>query len=187
MIGWRRQDEIRKRDARHLFGRLEGIFAILFSLIATCPACSSKASKPSEKPESTVTTAEAPTTRLSFQTIDKGSRSGVREPLQTVVRHSAEWNALWQKHASVKPNPPSTPAVDFSKDIVAAVFLGEKPTGGFDVEIVRIDQTATAVVIEYREKSPLPGSVVTQALTQPFHIVKVLGASSLTASFRRAS
>jgi len=186
MIDWRRQDEIRKPDEGHLFG-LEVVFAILLSLIATCPACSLEATRPGEKPKPTIATAEAPTTRLSFQTIDKGSQSGVREPLQTVVRGPAEWKTLWQKHASIKLNPHPAPAVDFSKDIVAGVFLGEKLTGGFDVEIVRIDQTGPALVIEYREKSPLPGSIVTQALTQPFHIVKVLRASSLTASFRRAS
>jgi protease stability complex PrcB-like protein len=187
MIDWHRQDAICKRDARHLFGRLEGIFAILFSLIATCPACSSEATKPGEKPKPTIATAEAPTTRLSFLTIDKGSQSGVREPLQTVVRGPAEWKTLWQKHASIKPNPLPAPAVDFSKEIVVGVFLGEKPTGGNDIDIIRIEQSGAALVIEYREKNPLPGSIVTQALTQPFHIVKVFGASSLRASFRRAS
>ena len=186
MIDWRRQDEIRKPDAGHLFG-LEVVFAILLSLIATCPACSLDATRPGEKPKPTIATAEAPTTRLWFQTIDKGSQSGLREPLQAIVRGPAEWKTLWQKHASTKPNPPPAPAVDFSKDIVAGVFLGEKPTGGFDVEIVRVDQTGAAVVIEYREKSPLPGSFVTQALTQPFHIVKILAGKDLTPSFRRAS
>jgi hypothetical protein len=187
MIDWREQNEIPTRDARHIFQRPEGLFAILLSLIITCPACSSEARMPREKSESTIATSEAPDIRVSFQTIDKGSRSGVREPLQTVVRDEVEWNALWQKHASVTPNPAPAPAVDFSKEIVGGVFLGEKPTGGVDVEIVRIDQTGPALVIEYREKSPLPGSIVTQALTQPFHIVKILGASGLTASFRRAS
>ena len=141
---------------------------------------------PGKESESTIAT-EARPTQVSFQTIDKGSRSGVRGPLQTVVRDAVEWNALWQKHASVKPNPPSTPAVDFSKDIVAGVFLGEKPTGGYDIAIIRIEQSQNSLVIEYRETNPLPGSIVTQVLTQPFHIVKILGASGLTASFRRAS
>jgi hypothetical protein len=185
MIDWRRQ-EIHKSDVGHLSG-LEVVFAILLSLITICSTSSSETTKPGEKSKPSLAAAEVPFNQVSFQSIDKGSRSGVRDPLQTVVRGPAEWKTLWQKHASIKPNPPPTPAVDFSKDIVAGVFLGEKPTGGYDIAIIRIEQSHNALVIEYREKNPVPGSIVTQALTQPFHIVKVFGASSLRASFRRAS
>ena len=187
MIDKRGQDDILTRATRHLFRRLQSSFAILLSLIATCPACSSEASRPGEKPESTIATTEAPLTRVSFQTLDRGPRSGVRDPLQTIVRDAADWNALWQIHASIKPNPPPAPAVDFSRDIIAGVFAGEKSTGGYDVEILRTEKSDVALIIYYRERSPLPGSIVTQALTQSFHIVKVLGASNLAASFRRAS
>lgn len=125
--------------------------------------------------------------QVSFQTIAMGSRSGVRQPLQIVLRTQDEWAALWQKHIAGEINSQPLASIDFNKDLVAAVFLGEKATGGYDVEIVRIERSGTALVIDYREKAPPTGGIVTQALTQPFHIVKVLAASNLTASFRRAS
>src|SRR5919108_3449580 len=128
---------------------------------------------------------DKPAVQLPFQTIAKGYRSGVREPLQTVARNQAEWDSVWKKH-SVQTNPPPSPFIDFKKQIVVAVFLGEKPTGGYDVEIIRVEQSDGALVIHYREKSPLPGSIAIQALTQPFHIIQIVRDDNLKPTFRRA-
>ena len=127
------------------------------------------------------------TVEVSFQTIAKGYRSGVRESLQVVASNRAEWDALWKRHVSIETNPAPTPAINFDKEIVIGVFLGEKPTGGYDVEIIRVEQTDGALVLHYREKSPLPGSIAIQALTQPFHIIQVVRDDNLKPTFRRAS
>ena len=128
-----------------------------------------------------------PPVQLSFQTIAKGYRSGVRESLQIVARNNAEWDSAWKRHVSVETNPAPPPAIDFNKQIVVAVFLGEKPTGGYDVEVIRVEQSDGELVIHYREKSPLPGGIVIQALTQPFHIIQVARDDNLKPTFRRAS
>jgi hypothetical protein len=127
------------------------------------------------------------TVDTSFQTVVKGARSGVRDPLQIVIRSQAEWDALWKRHVSIETNPPPPPAIDFNKQIVIGVFLGEKPTGGYDVEITRAEQSDGALVLHYREKSPLPGSIAIQVLTQPFHIIQVVRDDNLKPAFRRAS
>ena len=126
-------------------------------------------------------------TPLKFQTIAKNTRSGVREPLQIVVRSPAEWKALWQKHIAADPNSSPAPAVDFANNIIAAVFSGEKPTGGYAVEIIAAEKSDGALLIYYREMSPRPGAIVTQMLTQPFHMVTVAGGNNLQAAFRRSS
>jgi PrcB C-terminal len=126
-----------------------------------------------------------PAMQLSFQTIAKGYRSGVREPLQTVARNQAEWDSVWKRH-SVETNPPPPPFIDFKNQIVVALFLGEKPTGGYDVEIIRAEQSDGALVLHYREKSPLPGSIAIQAMTQPFHIIQIVRDDTLKPTFRRA-
>jgi hypothetical protein len=41
--------------------------------------------------------------------------------------------------------------------------------------------------IALREKTPLPGGIVTQAITQPFHIVRVAINGTGTVGFRRIS
>jgi len=101
----------------------------------------------------------------------KGYLSGIREPLQKVVRNQAEWLELWRKHTSDFNTTP--PTVLFDQEIVAAVFLGDKPTGGYDVTIVRAERSGDELVIYYLEQAPPPGGIVTQAFMQPFHIVRI--------------
>jgi hypothetical protein len=102
-------------------------------------------------------------------TVAQGAYSGISDASEVVVRSPAEWNALWKAHAGLQP----IPAVDFSQELVAAVFLGTRPSGGFGVEILGTRREAAALVIEYRERVPAASDIVTQALTSPFHIVKL--------------
>ncbi len=122
---------------------------------------------------------------VTFQTLSKGSRSGVRDRRQVILRSQAEWNALWAQHVSVDMNPAPPPTINFATDLVVAVFLGEQPTGGSDVVISRAQRSDGTVIIYFRERAPAPGAIVTQSLTQPFHIVRINNSVDSMVSFRR--
>jgi len=57
--------------------------------------------------------------------------------------------------------------------MVAGVFSGEKSTGGYEVEITRAERKDSRLYLYYLEKSPPPDAIVTQVLTQPYHLVKL--------------
>jgi len=126
-------------------------------------------------------------TQVGFQTITRGYRSGVRAPLQIVAHTEPEWNALWRQHSSIEATPPPLPVIDFEKHNIIGLFLGDKPTGGYEVEIIRAEQSNNDLVIYHREKYPTGRGVVIQSLTQPFHIVRVTGAINSRVIFRRES
>ena len=123
--------------------------------------------------------------QAGFHTIAKGYRSGVREPLQVVARNQNDWETLWRRHASVDVIPRPLPIIDFEKFIVVGIFLGDKPTGGYEAEIIRAELSNTDLVILYREKAPTGRGEVIQSLTQPYHIVQVTGAVNSGVIFRR--
>jgi hypothetical protein len=127
-----------------------------------------------------------PETSLSLTTVAKGYRSGIREPLQIVVRNKDEWNAIWKRHSSIDTNPRPAPSIDFNREMVVGIFLGEKNTGGYEVEILRGEKD-NLLYFYYREKSPAAGAIVTQVLTQPFHLVKVAKYQNVQVIFRRDS
>lgn len=102
-------------------------------------------------------------------TLMRGPMSPVEDSMQVVARTAAEWTTLWKSHASAQTEP----AVDFSTDMVAAVFMGTQATGGFSVEIVATRREADALIIEYVERRPGRRDVTAQVLTSPFHIVKL--------------
>jgi hypothetical protein len=126
------------------------------------------------------------TDRVSFKTIAKGVRSGIREPVQIAIRSQSEWQKLWRQHTSTSTASAPLPVVDFDKEIVAAVFLGERPTGGYTVEISAAEVAGSLLTVFVKETSPNPGAIVTQGFTQPFHIVRIEAATVETISFRRA-
>jgi hypothetical protein len=115
-----------------------------------------------------------------------GVRSGVREPSQIAIRSQTEWQNLWRQHTSTSTAPAPLPPVDFEKEIIAAVFLGEKPTGGYGVEISSAEVADSSLTVFVKETSPKPGAILTQAINQPFHIVRIEAAGLKTVSFRRA-
>jgi hypothetical protein len=107
--------------------------------------------------------------RSEVVTLARGDHSGIDEPRQLVVRTLEAWRALWREHAGGA----EAPAVDFATSMVVAVFLGTRPTSGYQVEIVRVLQEPSGLVVEYRERRPPPGAVTLQVLTTPFHIARI--------------
>ena len=124
-------------------------------------------------------------TGLPIDTVEKGYRSGVREALQVVIRNQDEWNAFWKRHSSIDTNPTPAPIIDFNREMLVGIFLGEKSTGGYEIEIVRAEKRDSSLYFYYQGKSPPPGAMVTQALTQPFHLVRVAKYDKPQIIFRR--
>jgi len=102
-------------------------------------------------------------------TVAQGSYSGIDERTEASVTTAADWQALWKTHGGSGTAAP----VDFTKEIVAAVFLGTRPTGGHSVEIVSSRREGNALIVEFVEHRPPADAIVTQALTSPFHIVRL--------------
>jgi len=110
---------------------------------------------------------------VPFSTLATGLASGVGQPTQIVVRSQNEWTALWSRHMRAPSAPPPPPSVDFSRDMVVALFMGERPTGGYAIEVTQIERTDAGLSIRYRTRHPDPSAMQTQALTQPFHLIKL--------------
>ena len=107
---------------------------------------------------------------VAFTAIARGPHSGIRHPEEAVIASSAEWQALWSRHA---PPAAAAPAVDFSADVVIGIFAGERNTAGYQVDIVAIEREAAEVVVAYQVKAPPGGAVVAQVITSPFQLVRL--------------
>jgi hypothetical protein len=103
----------------------------------------------------------------TLRTIDKGDHSLIADGRQVIVRTPTEWHALWREHAGERERP----AADLSREMIVGVFLGSRPTAGFRIEIVGVDERDSGVVVRYRETRPSPGGLTAQVLTSPYHLV----------------
>jgi hypothetical protein len=127
--------------------------------------------------------ASQPDTRVTAAAVVK-MQPAIPVGVQNIVRSQAEWLTLWRRHSNDLNATP--PAVVFDLEIVAAIFLGEKPTGGYDVTILRAGQSGDELIVEYQEKTPAPGSINIQVFQQPFHIVRINREVGPKVTFRRA-
>jgi hypothetical protein len=100
-------------------------------------------------------------------TVSKGDSSEQQTQRQVVARTAAEWQAVWTAHSpGAKP-----PVVDFATNMVVGVFLGTKPSAGYEVEIVKTREEGTDLVVEYVVRQPGRGMMAAQILTEPYHLI----------------
>ena len=121
---------------------------------------------------------EIPFTRLGkgysnyYAYEETGARS--TPPFFRVVTDQAGWDAflarMYPPYSSLEP---SLPAPDFGSAVVIAAFQGVKPTGGYSIEVVSIEEKEGVVDVRLNVVEPRPSDIVTQAFTAPYDIVGV--------------
>ena len=57
--------------------------------------------------------------------------------------------------------------------MVIGVFMGSRPSAGFAVEILAVEERAGATVVSYREKAPARDAVAAQVITSAYQLVAV--------------
>lgn len=83
---------------------------------------------------------------VQFVTLASGKTSGVHEPTQLVIREQAAWRALWRRHAG--PTVLPVPDVDFTREMVVAIFAGESQAPRA-LSIRRITRESAGLVVSY--------------------------------------
>lgn len=108
-----------------------------------------------------------------MRTIGKGAFSGIQETMEVVITNQTQWADIWNKHSARKTPVDAPPEVDFQKESVIFVALGQKRTGGYAVEIAGLQRANDKTEIMVKTRAPKPGGFQLQALSAPFHIVVV--------------
>ena len=92
-------------------------------------------------------------------------------PAYQLFFDSQTWSRFWHQISS-KP----VPEIDFSKHLVLFMFQGIKPTGGYGIEMIRIEinDKRTKLNITTEFKKPAPNQAVDLGETNPYAIIKLL-------------
>lgn len=107
------------------------------------------------------------------RSIAYGYHTGLATPAHAVIRTVDEWIETWSRHHSnVIPCPP-LPRIDFTREMVLFVAVGQRPTGGYGVRITRTRIEGGEMVAEARETRPPAGAIVPMVVSQPYEFVRV--------------
>lgn len=113
----------------------------------------------------------------SLMLISMGSLHGAGKekiPAQrTVITSEAEWEALKEKMNSVNSVSADfkNDTIDFSEEVVIAIFEPVKTTGGHSVYIS--ETTETNEEIQIKVKTTTPEGMATTVMTQPYYLAKM--------------
>ena len=111
--------------------------------------------------------------QVSFETLIEDQMGGyVKEEIRVISDRKSLLEVYGYVNRIRKPGF-SIPEIDFSKETVIAVFMGEKTTGGYGVIVEDVKEEKGKLVVAIKETKPGSKNMVTMAITQPFCIVKI--------------
>lgn len=130
------------------------------------PPAASSASPVSSPSSVSSSSSASPASSASSQW--HGDYGGSEQFAVRVLRTASEWEAFWRQVRRGQPR-----SLDVAREMAVAVSLGERRTGGYRVEIVGVQPQERKLVVTYREITPAPDMMVTQALTTPWAVAVV--------------
>ncbi len=126
-----------------------------------------------EVPVGSVAGADEPAA-VPFATVAAGTASGIRTITLVVIRSPAEWTRVWHKHtAGTQGKDTAEPTIDFTEEMVIAVFAGEVSLDT-RATIIKIVKEKQQLRVLYRIGTFQPGPTpLDLAAATPFHIVRL--------------
>ncbi len=103
---------------------------------------------------------------LEFETLAHNFDSRYEEEMFYVIKDEETFVNLWENTLEE-----ATIEVNFDEQMVLAIFMGEKPSGGYGIEITHVIETDNAIEVTAIETVPGEEDMVTMALTYPSHVI----------------
>ncbi|MBI5065914.1 protease complex subunit PrcB family protein [Candidatus Woesearchaeota archaeon] len=112
------------------------------------------------------------TKELKLEEISKDIYSGHNWGEYYVITDFITWNNLWRTTHSKTLPMPELPEVDFSTEMIFAVYFGETKRSGRNISIEKVLETDKELVVSVIHSYPDPEEQTAAVLTAPYHIVK---------------
>lgn len=105
-----------------------------------------------------------------------GAKSGINNFETVFVDNKDDWEKLWKRHSAMPGGKAKAiPNVNFKKERLVAVFLGERYTLGYRVclTVFVFPDKPDQLYVIYKEIKPESGRMHAQVMVQPFVVRKV--------------
>lgn len=116
---------------------------------------------------------ENTTGTLPVKTVAKGFNSLEKQKTELIIKSHEELKNLWNIIYATQLDKPPLPNIDFDTNIIIGIFLGEKPTAGFSIEVQKIMEENGKIIVYIEETSPPQDSFQAQIITEPYHVIQI--------------
>lgn len=118
--------------------------------------------------KNTVGVEENASKQLLFEVLNESAYQGRENESSEIIKDNGNLKALYQSI-----NIENVPIVDFTKQRVVALFLGQRNSGGYAIKVKNVTEKNGKIYIDVEKLGPKPGENVTMAMTNPYTIVKI--------------
>lgn len=110
---------------------------------------------------------------VKWSTLQSGQNSKIKASMTRVINNEAEFQTYWASAMGQSPN--SAPRnVDWLKEQVLAVHLGERNTGAYSVRVSRIERVhAAELMVTYVESAPGKRELTPTVITSPWTLIRM--------------
>ena len=107
--------------------------------------------------------------------LERGSYGDIKTETKKVLRSEEAYASFWQRLRADRSPTPERPAVDFDQEIVVAIAIGQRPNGGYGVNIdsVRARSGTNSVRVSFTEGQPGEACNVPMVVTAPYILATV--------------
>lgn len=157
-----------------------------FAIVGFISACSPAAKtgtdeQPNREPSSNTSEPAVPLQPgpVTIQRLDESLDSYYRysssheDSARLVIHDKAAWEDLWARMTSNHGPRRPAPAVDFSREMLIAVAMGTRSSGGFGIRVTEVNASSAELTATVVSTSPGPTCGTTAALTAPMDVVRV--------------
>ncbi len=108
-----------------------------------------------------------------YTVVYKNQNGGKKEKTTVIITNYEEFNSLIATLSIDEEEYGKLLSIDLEKHNLVAAFMGEKNTGGYDIDIDKVTFFPTKVEVGFKEIFPEKGAMVTMAFTSPYVFVAV--------------
>ena len=113
-----------------------------------------------------------------FTSLSKGNLFGAGEEglkkENIVISSKQDWKSFLSKiDKTNKVSKTFENAINFSEETIIVVVDKVRNTGGYSVEIIEAIKEGSTILIKVKTEAPKPTDMVTTAIVQPYHIIKI--------------
>lgn len=107
----------------------------------------------------------------TYEVVYKSQIGGKKEKSNLIIKNYEDFNALISQLNIGEEEFEKLLSIDLEKHDLLVCFLGEKNTGGYDIDIEKVNFLATTSEVIIKETVPEKNAMVTMSFTSPYIFV----------------
>jgi hypothetical protein len=112
------------------------------------------------------------TYQKEFRKVINGTRSNIKNYQTYIITDEEKFKEILKLHDSNIVSDIYIPKIDFNLKTLIAIFLGDRPSSGYFVDIEKIIEEENEIKVYIKEITPEKGDIVKAEITQPFLIIE---------------